>query len=239
MHEQIAKRLREVPANDRPLSRSDFTLTNGTASERSKVAEFKADRPFALREDERVRLALVTHESFTTDGTGGNTETFSLSHDVVDAGSTAEPLAVFKNGTAADEDSVDFSGDTFDFTDSGSSNTLDVYYTVGPGDQCQVEIEKAAPKDVTDGVWTGDIGLVNARDQDKQDLTLDFDHPLDRIVPKNWYIRVYADGPYAVEWSESTNSTSAPNALLTLPIRQSQENIEGLHRAVRHRIADK
>lgn len=238
MHEQLAKAIQQVPTNDRPLTRSDFTTTNGTGGERTKVAEYQARRPVAIRPDRRVRLALVTHENKSTDGSGG-TQTFNLSRDLIDAGSTDQSLALFENGTPVDPDSVDFANDSFDYTGPGSTEDLEVYYTVGPGDQCPISIEKHAPKDVNDELWSGDLGLLNARDQDKSAIEIDFSHPLDPIIPTDWYLRVYAEGPYAVEWDESTNNTSAPNALLSFKTRMSNRSIDGLGRAVRHRIADK
>lgn len=243
MMEQVIQAVRTMPSNSKYLGKSALTLENGTGGQRSLVASYKAERPFAVRPG-IARIALVTRERFTSDGTGGDTETFTLSHDVVDAGSTADPVVAFEDGNPLPVDSVDYAANTVDLSDPGANSDLDVYYTVGTGDQTRLTIEKVAPKNTQEEVWTGDVGLLNARDQDKRPVTLDFDGSvLEPVVPRNWELRVYADGPYPVEWNDdgagTVTGSTATNALLEIPINQGLQQIPQLGAAVRHDAAEK
>lgn len=237
--EQVLQALREVPTNEQRLSKGDWTLSNGTASDRSLVADYKARRPLAVDPSRMAHLALVTHEQYTTDGTGGNTETFALSQDLVDAGSTAEPVVAFLDGSATTIDAVRYDTNEIDVTDPDTNSTLDVFYAVGPGDQCKVEFVKRSPKKNTaETLWSGDVSLLNARDQAKEGLHFDLSRsPFQAVVPRNWTLELYTEGGYGVAWDAQTQGATATNALLSVPIRRTQAKIEDLNRVVRHDVA--
>lgn len=235
----IMKALEKTPAAHQKLRRADFTLTNDTANQRTKIADFKANLPLRIRE-EAMRLVFVTHESFTTDGTANNTETFSLSNNIINTANTTA-LALFEGSNRVQPDSVNYSGDSFDYTDDGTSNTLHAYYVAR--NPVQVEIEKHAPAgqgSVSEVLYDDVTSVLHERDQNKMppmpSLNLS---DLQGVVPKDWTVEVYADGPIALQWDESTDNTSAPNPMLTIPIARYQEDIQGLGRAVKQDVIDR
>lgn len=231
--------LDDVPASPQKLRRKDFDLTGATANQRSKIAEFQAQLPIALRE-EPLRLMFVTHESVTTDGTAGNTETFALSNNLLDTANTTD-LVLFENGSRVRPDAVNHSGDSFDYTDDGTSNTLDVYYVFR--DPVQVSVEKHAPAgqgSVSEVLYDDATSVLHERNQNKEPPVPSFNQsPLQPVVPAKWTIEVYAEGPVPIEWAESTNGTEGPNAILTLPVNRAKESVDGLGRAVKQDIVDR
>ncbi len=236
---QMLKALASVPAATQKLRRSDFDLTNATANQRSKIAEYQAQLPLAIRE-EPVRLMFVTEETFTTDGTGANTETFSLSNNLIDTANTTS-LVLYEAGNRVQPDSVDYANDSFDYTDDGTANDLHAYYVFR--DPVQVSIEKHAPAgqgSVSEILYDDATSVLHERNQNKEPPVPSFTaSPLQPIVPAKWTIEVYAEGPVPIEWDESTDNTTATNAILTLPVNRAEQSVDGLGQAVKQDIVDR
>lgn len=237
--EQAVKALNETPRASQKLKRANFDLSNAVANQRSKIAEYKAELPLAVRQAP-MRLMFVTHESFTTDGTAGNTETFSLANNLIDTSNTTD-LVLYEGAARVQPDSIDHAADSFDYTDDGTSNTLHAYYV--PRDPVQVEVEKQAPAgqgNIGEVIYDDATSVLHERNQHKEPPTPSFAaSPLQGVVPKDWTIEVYADGPVALEWDEDTDGTAATNAILTIPINRYESNVQGLGRAVKQDILDR
>lgn len=221
----VLKALNQVPSAKQRLSAGDLDLEDNVPNERSLIASYKPDRPIALRETE-YDLHLVAYEEITTDGTADNTETFNLSHDLHDADAVATDLLLYKGSNLVQPDSVDYANDSFDFTDSGTASTLHVYYVVA--DQARVEIQKASPKGTVEQITERDAGLINRREQTRDPLAFDFDHPLEGVIPADWRLEIYVDAPYQITWEDDTDGTTADNALVSFPINRTDQEIEGL-----------
>lgn len=232
---EMAAVLAQVPAQEQRLRRADFTLTNGTSGQKTKVAEYQAALPLAIRED-AMRLMFVTEEDFTTDGTASNTETFNLSNNIIDTDNTAD-LVLYEAGSRVQPDSIDYANDSFDYTDDGTNNNLHAFYVFR--NPCEVTVEKHAPAgqgSVSEVVYDDVTAQLAERNQNKEPPEADFTGPLQPVVPKDWTIEVYVDGPVAAEWTEGTDNTTGTNALLRIPVNRAEHDVDGLARAVKQDI---
>lgn len=239
--EEARKKLVSVSANEQRLKRGDFTLTNGTANERTKIAEYEAEAPLAFRED-AIRLVVTTVEEFQTNATGGDQETFNLSNNIISTANTTD-FVLFESGNRVQEDSVDYAADSFTYTDNGTGNYLHACYVAR--DPVQLEIEKSAPRaqgKVSEVLYDDVTSILHERNQNKEPPRMDFsgDPPLTPVVPRKWTIEVYADGPYPVEWDDSSETNSqgstAVNAVVSLPVNRSKQEIPNLASAVKKDI---
>lgn len=233
--ENVLDRLRSVPSSNQWLTPDDFTQTGNTVNELSKIAEYQTEQPIAVRGGVAADVHMVAYEEFTTDGTASNTETFNLSHDIVDAASVADDFLLYEGGTEQSADSVDYAANSFDYTDDGTANTLHAYYIVG--DQALLQFRKTAPKSHWDELKELDAGIVNLREQTRDPITFDFRDPLDGVIPTDWKLEVYINAPYTVQWEDDTDSAAtADNLMLSVPIRRATEEIPGLSEAVTQAI---
>jgi len=242
MHgEKLLQALRELPTNPDHYRKQEFAFSTGAQGVRTEVASLEAQRLVALRGEKSFDLAPTAIETFTTDGSAGDTETFNFSHSLYDSKATAEAVVLYENGTRVQPDSVSFANDSFDYTDDGTNNDLTAFYTSDT--QAAVEVQKVAPNGVTEGVFSGNIGSIHRREVDKRPLTLDVGlSPLHPVVPTDYRIEVYIDAPYtaAFQYDNGHGTVRATNALLDVPIRgASGDGPDGVGAAVRHDMADR
>jgi len=238
--QQIIQALRQTPSEGQRLRKDDFDLSNGQSGQRSRIATFEAESPLALRRDAPMRLMFIEVEEFTTDGTADNTETFNLSNNLIETVNTTD-LVLYNDGERVQPDAVDYGAESFDYTDAETGSTLHAYYVCR--DPVKVEIERRAPRAqgaVQDVVFDDVTSILHERNQNKEPPQFDFDHPLDSIVPRKWYVDVYAEGPVGFDWDDDgTNNpqdTEATNALLSLPVNRAKQDVPGLAQAVREHI---
>lgn len=236
----IAQRLNEVEVSNDRLNQSDMKLSSGSQGQLTRIASYQAQRPVAARNGKRVNLALTAYESKSTDGTG--VQTINLTHDLVESGATAEDLVIYDDSGNRDQPvSIDYAGDSFDYDDGGAATTIHVFYAAG--DQARLVIRKVAPGGTQDDLLTTDVGLLHKRDQQKQGVTFEFMRSiLEGVIPTDWTLEVYVDAPYVTRWEAETGdgtTVTAANALLSIPVRRSAEEIEELGRAARHDIAER
>lgn len=241
----VMQALRSVPRQARKLRKADFTLSNGTANQKTEIARYTAPRPLAFREDKGMRLAVAVVEEFTTDTTGGNAETFNLSQNIIQSKATSD-YVLYDEGTQVDPDSVDFDANTFTYSNpDASADTLDFFYIArDPG---LLEIWKEAPKssgDVRQKVFDDATSTLHELNQQKTPPDMDFrgESELKPVVPTDWDVVVYADLPYAAAWDDSDTATDngvkAVIPMLSIPVHQTSKNVPGLGRAVFMDIAD-
>ncbi|WP_435349000.1 hypothetical protein [Haloarchaeobius sp. HRN-SO-5] len=239
---QAVRAMKNAGARRQMLRRSDWTLIEGQANQEATVAEYQAQVPTVLRGDS-MRLAFTVAEEFTSDGSG-TAQTFNLANDVVDTPNTSA-LELYSDGNRVQPDSVDYTGDSFDYTDGGAAETLHAFYV--PAEPVKLRIERVAPTSqgtVSDVVFNDISKPLHERNQNKEPPTLDIDpdDPLGRVVPKDWKLRVVADGPIAFSWDDSDEATSngdtAVNAMLSVPVARSTEQIDGLSQAVKQALVE-
>lgn len=232
----VAQQVREAGRTSSNLPLGQFTLSKGTSGEESTVAEFKAGRDLVLRQNRPLRLTLIAYETFTTDGSGGNQETFNLSNDIVESPNT-ENFYLYDetNGTEVSEDSVDYSNNSFKYTDSGTSNTIAAYYVArDPG---TVEIVKKAPSSqgkVEETIFDDATSLIHEQNQHQDPLYLSLGQSkLQPVVPEDWKLQVRADCPYVVKLDV------ADNGLLQVPAAYLDSQVSNLSKAVAQDIIDR
>ncbi|WP_159900741.1 hypothetical protein [Salinirussus salinus] len=245
--EQILKALGQVPAAATQLRRSDFDLSNGTPQQRSKIAEYRAETPLLLRPTKPLRLVFTTVEQFQTPGDGSETS-YDLSHDVLETPNT-ENLLLYEGGSRVQPDAVDYAGDSFTYTGPGSQEYLTAFYVFR--DPVQIEIERQGPRSqgaLSDVPLDDVTSLLHERNQNQEPVTFAEDgdvHPLDLVVPQKWRLEVYAKGDAAgleVAYDDSATDNpqgvDATNALLSIPVRKAQRNVDGLAQAVKRRLIE-
>jgi len=216
----------------------DFERANTTGQD-SVVADLQVDRPIALRDDKDADLKLVVPawESFSTDGTAGNTETFKLSNNLVESPSTAA-LVLYEEGSVVQPDAVDFENDSFDYNDDGTDNTLDVFYVAR--DPADVRLKKV----VSDGavsigqqVYEENTAILHSRDQAEQPTEVDVSgSALERYIPRKSNLQLVVNAPYTVRFEAPERNNGVPratNAILSVPKFQTEQNVPGLLQAVK------
>lgn len=240
--QSVVNALRSIPAEQQVLQKSDFDLTNATANQRSKIASYQAGLPLTFDPRGALRVTLTVVEEFTTNNTGGDTETFPLSNDLLETANTTDFL-LYDDGSRVSADSVDYANDAFDYTDSGTGSTLHAHYVAR--DPVQISVEKSAPSgrsQVSETVFDEATSLLHSTDQNKEPPRFEFGgrSGLTPVVPSDWSIDVYADGATALAWDDSDTanpqSTQAVNALLSIPVRRSTQDVDGLKQAVKQDV---
>jgi hypothetical protein len=240
--QRVIDRLRRVDHDTTRLTQGDLDRSLGTADQRSRIATYKAERLFEVRQDRSFDLSVVATETKTTDGTADNTETFALGNDLIDSNAVADSLLLYEGSSRVEPDSVDFAANEFDYTSSGTDTTLTVYYTAG--DQASIDIEKEAPSGSVEALWSDDVGMVHRRDQNKDPLSFGFRKPLQGVIPTDFRLNVYVTAPYTatlVGQDGDGNTTVEPaiNALASFPIAGAPGTVEGAAKATRLSMAER
>ena len=236
--QKIKQRLEDASYQPGTIKRGDWRFSTNTTDEESVVATYEAPRPIRIREDREFDLAVPAHETFSVDGTADNSETFNLSYNLLDTPATVS-LVLYDDGTPVQPDSIDYAGDTFDYTSANTGTTLDVYYI--PRDPASVEFKKVAPgggATIEQPLFEMPTVMAHTRDQSKDPLSFDLGRSqLHDTVPRKWQIQMVVKAPYPVAFEESTRGTTATNALVSIPKAQTEERIRGLKDAVKADIA--
>lgn len=235
-HEAALKRLRKQPADTFRLIRSDFERSVGTSGQRSKIGSFKAERPVAIRDGRPFDVSVVATETFATNGTAGDQETFDLSNDLIDSNAVADSLVLYDDGAEVEPDAVDFGADSFSYTDGDTGSDLTVYYSAG--DQARIDIQKVSPSGVPDTLFSGDVGLIHRRDQSKDPLTFGFNQGLQNVIPTDFTLEIYVDAPYSAtiigqDGDGDGDREPARNALIDINAIGAPGKVDGLAAAVR------
>ncbi|MFC7069492.1 hypothetical protein [Halobaculum lipolyticum] len=232
----VRKRLEGASVHRDQFAKSDFALSPGTPNDRTRVGTLQANRAHMLRETEPLEYAIMAYETFTTDGTGGNTETFNLSHNPVDSGATDVNLVLYEGTNRVQPDSVDLGADTFDYTDDGTDNDLGVYYA--SGEQAQLQLVKEAPNGVNETLDSRLINKLHLRDNAKEPIELSLGRSYwQRYVPTDWTLDLYVDAPYTAAFMQDVDGGGDPepatNAIVSVPYSAATGSIEGLGAVVR------
>lgn len=232
----VLRRLSETPESGGTISPSTFdaegSIGSNTVGERSRFARFRA--PTATRvktgRSNPLRLALPAFEEFTSDGTTGNSETFTLSHSVVDAPAT-QPVVVYIGGDRyGTPDAVDFDADTIDVTDPGSDNSVYVFYT--SDEPAEVEIERATPSSSASAqevIFRANLGLVHQAEQQEEPEFVTLERDLQAFLAADMTLDVQVDAPYSVRYTDPNgDGATADNTLLHIPAGRAKGKVRGL-----------
>lgn len=212
------------------------TTSATTPGERSRLARIQADSARALLQgpDNPFKLVLPAYESFTSDGTGGNTETLNLSHNLYQSPNTNDVVA-YVGGSITSVDATDYANDTIDVTDPGSDNTIHVFYsTDATGD---VELVKAAPSGKADSskeIDSATLHHIHRQDQNDQPHYLTLDKNVDEWFPTDFALEIYVNAEYTVALEDPDGDGAvATNALFQIPAQKANDSIPGLSATVR------
>ncbi len=231
--------LQSVSTVRETLRRKDFEPSrHAGGSGESVIFDYQAPQPIALRNGSRYKFVPVVRESFTTDGSGGNTETFTLSHDLVDSRVSDDVLA-YIDGSETTPDNIDFANDSVDLTDSGSNSDVTIYYVSGA--QASVKLKKVAPGGTTaETLFEYDSGLSNLRDPNRDPRRINLQQSeVQSVVPTDYRLQWTINGPFSAGRDESTDPEPVNN-LISLPIRRAQvSEIQGLAQVVNRDMADR
>lgn len=231
----LRKKVAEVDGKKTVLRTQDFDFSENTTDEKSEVARIQAPRDLQIRNG-RFPVVIPAYETFSTDGSADNSETFSLSHDLEDS-ENGVSIVVYDDGSLVSQSdlTVDYSADSFDYSSPNTNSTLDVYYVAK--DPARIEIYKEAPKsggNVEEKIYEGDLNLIHQTDQNRDPEKFYLNNkPFEAVVPENFNIVVYVDAPYTIAYSESTRGTKAINRKHKIPIEQFNRSIDGLGKAVK------
>jgi len=229
--EDVINRLRAADSTATTLSRPDFEAAAYPAGgDETAILEHKADQPFALRNGARYRIVPVVRESFTTDGSAGDTETFDVP-GLLDS-AVSQDVVLYDDGDLVEPDAVDYANGTFDYTDADTGSDLTAYYVSKA--QANLKLKKVGPGGSNgETLVRHDAGLLNRRDPNRDPLTFELTaSPLQSVVPADYTLKWTISGPYAAGWDPETDPEPV-SLLVSLPIaRAAVEQIDGLASAV-------
>lgn len=239
MNMSLAERLANTRMTPGKIGAKRFragTTSATTVGERSRLARIEAPAARGLLEGPKnpFKIALPAYESFTTDATAGNTETFTLANNLIKSPNTNN-VVLYEAGSRVQPAAVDYTNDAFDYTDDGTGNTLHVFYTTDAAGE--VELVKRAP----DGRSSSEVTLDSAalhhiahQDQTDQPHYLSFSKDADGWVPTDFALEIYVNAEYQVALEDPNgDGATADNALFQLPAVKASEQIPGLPSAVR------
>ncbi|MFC6952230.1 hypothetical protein [Halorubellus litoreus] len=232
---------RNFPWSEGHVPTSSWEFSTNTPGELSTVARFQAPRPIWLREDRELSLVVPAYETKTVDDTADNSETFKLSHNLLESPATNN-IVVYDDGTRVSGSAltVDYAADSFDYSSPNTGTTLDIYYV--PRDPATVKFKKTAPgggASFGQDLFSIPTAIAHTRDQIEEPLSFDLNRTeLQPFVPRKWEVVMQVKADYTVKFEEPTRGTEATNALLSLPREQTENRIPGLKDAVKADIAE-
>ncbi len=215
-----------APHSPDRLRTDDWDQTDGVPNEQTVIAQVQPKRTIAVREDV-YDLDLPAYESFPSDATSDDTDTFDLSYYPMQSPGVARNVVLYEGGEpAADGDySVDFGANTLEYTGGETANDLHVFYMSAM--QANVSVRKVAPNGTSEHLDRADLGLVNSQDSNEDPLEFEFDHALQPLVPAYWKLQVRIDAPYPIKWDvDAGDGTARADQLLTdVPINRADRDL--------------
>lgn len=234
----LAETLQSVSTTREKLRQTDFEPSaHAGGSGESVIFSHKVVQPFALRQNARYRFVPVVRENFTTDGTTGNSETFTLANDLIDS-DVSDNVLVYEDGNRISADSVDFANNEITVTDSTANSTLTTYYV--SGEQASVKLRKVSPGGTTsESLVEFDAGLSNRRDPNRDPRRFSLNQSaLQPVFARDFRLEWSIDGPYSA--GADPSDPTPVNNLITVPIhRAGVSRIDGLSTALNKDMADR
>ena len=226
--QEILNRLNDIPTSRDTLTRADFEASPYSGGdEETAILEYQARQPLAVRDGARYRIVPVVRETFSTDGTADNSETFNLGSNLIDS-DVSEDVVLYDAGSRAQPDSVDYTADSFDYSSPNTDSTLTVYYVAAT--QATLKLKKVGPGGSnSETLVQHDIGIINRRDPNRDPLEFNLNlSPLQGTVPTDWSLEWRISGPFNSGWDPENDPTPV-NFLVSLPInRANVSEVEGL-----------
>ncbi|SEW10176.1 hypothetical protein [Halobacterium jilantaiense] len=232
----IKKKLKQTGRDRRNLSPQAFDWRANSMGSRSRIARLRADVAYKLlgkQSDRPLELALPAYESLgPTDGSAGDTETFTVSHGILDCPNTQDVVVWLDGDYYGAPDSVDRSSGDIQVTDSGTGSTIHVFYI--PNKAGTLEVEKAAEGSTSTSknlktVSVKNIHRKNLSEQPEYFEFRDGSDPLEPFVAADMTLDVYVDVPYVTRFEDPDGDGAvATNALLNFTAMQGRDVVPGL-----------
>lgn len=238
MASNVAQRLRDTPASHTHITprtfRTDGSTSVNSTGERSMIAELTLDTPVRLKSgrDNPFRVAVPAYEKVgPTDGSTDNTETFSLSHDIVESPQAHDAVVYLDGEYYGTPDSIDYANNSIDVTDAGTGSDVYVFYIVS--DPATLSVYKAIPNSETSNsqrLWKNQLARLHEQDQTEQPEFLSFNsRSWKPFLASDMKLRVYINAPYPVRFEDEDGlGNTATNMVLNLPVEQAQQTVTGL-----------
>jgi hypothetical protein len=225
--EDAVEAVTSTPYSTDRLTTGDWEQSAGVSGEPPTVASVTPKRAIALRQ-EAYDLDVPAYESFPSDSTTGDTDTFDLSYFPMDAPDVADSVVVYagEQRVPSSEFSVDFSANTLEYTGDETADDIHVFYLSAM--QANVELRKVAPNGTFEAIDRADLSLVNSLNTAEDPLEFDFDHALQPVIPAYYELQVRVDAPYPVRWSVDAGADGTARAdqmLLDVPITRADRDL--------------
>jgi hypothetical protein len=241
-NDPLAELAKQTP-NPRRLDVGEYrdtgSVRSNTTGRETAIVEFQAQTPIDVREDKAFRVAVPAYETFTEDGSSGS-ETLTLGHSLTDPPATAAAVA-FEKGQSIPVTGFDTSADEVTVTSSGSGNTIDVFYISDA--PATLRLKKVAPPTegkTSQNLYETDLILPHSKDQYD-----DADHiaaaGMKGLLATDFTLTVTISAAYDVELGEVSRAggtARATNALLSVPVYQGQNPVNGLAKRVAHAMVE-
>lgn len=230
----VMQALQETGRDRRNIAPDAFDWQPNSQGQRSRVARLRAETAHKLlgkESDRSLELALPAYESLgPTDGSAGDSETFTLTHGLLDCPNTQNVVVWLDGDYYGEPDAVN--GSDIDVTDSGTNSTVHAFYI--PNKAGTLEIEKA-----TDGSTSTSKNLktVSVKNIHRKNLSeqpeffefTDAGDSLEAFVAADMTLDVYADVPYVTRYEDPDGDGAvATNALLNFTAMQGRDVVPGL-----------
>jgi hypothetical protein len=230
--------LKSLPHKPDQFGTRDFERVPSIPDESSTVAEIQVQRLVTLRAG-GYDLDLVAYESFPSDSTTGDADTFEPSHYPMQTESVAGDFVLYAGGEKVPESEYTVNWDaspvTFDYSGDETTDDLHAFYV--SRQQARYELRKVAPNGTYEKLDEGDLSLANRQNSNRDPLSFDPDHALQGVIPAFWKLQVRVDGPYTVRWGvdvdgDDEQEATADQMLVDLPINrattEAPEFVEGV-----------
>lgn len=242
MPSNIIQRLQALDRRRDDLAPGDFTSTEpNTQGSKSRIARFRAATACRVIDgrNEPFRLALPCYESFTSDGTTGNSETFTLSHSLVNSPNTHDVVVWEGSRYVGEPTSVTYgAGGTasITFSPQNANSNIHVYHV--SGEAATLEVQKAIPSGSTasnEKLFSANAGLAAQTNQAQQPEYFALgESNLMPFIATDMTLDVYVDAPYTVRFSDPNgDGTTATNALMHIPLMRGADSVQGLKQAIK------
>ena len=230
----VKQALQETGRDRRNLSPQSFDWQVNSMGKRSRIARLRADVAYKLlgkQSDRPLELALPAYESLgPTDGSAGDTETFTLTHGLLDCPNTQNVVVWLDGDYYGEPDAVN--GSDIDVTDSGTDSTVHVFYI--PNKAGTIEIEKASDgsTSTSKNLKTLSVKNIHRKNLSEQPEFFEFtdaEDSLEAFVAADMTLDVYVDVPYVTRFEDPDGDGAvATNALLNFTAMQGRDVVPGL-----------
>jgi hypothetical protein len=240
MNKDLRQRLDDISRRSDTLSPGVFgregTVSEpNTTGERTRILRLRADTVLAIRSGRKhpFRVAVPAYENpGSVDGTADNTETFNLSHNIIESPNVQDAIVYIGTDRYGTPDAIDYANNSIDVTDpDGNNDAVYVWYVTD--ESATLEVEKAIPSGKTESketLYEKNTSLVHELDQSEQPEYFSFGSKLGRFVATDMTLDVFLTASFGWRLTHPADDTTiaAENCQLNVPVLRGTDSVEGL-----------